>query len=41
MVARSRFWAKLLMSFEFILTAIVVYMLHRDFIGMFEKKRTL
>lgn len=41
MVAKSRFWAKMLMSLEFVMTAIVVYVIHKDFIGMFEKKQSL
>ncbi|KAI4292898.1 hypothetical protein PAPHI01_2172 [Pancytospora philotis] len=41
MVAKTRFWANLLMIFEFLLTAFMVYMLHKDFVGMFEKKQTL
>ncbi|KAI5173270.1 hypothetical protein PAEPH01_1878 [Pancytospora epiphaga] len=41
MVSRSRSLANLLMIFEFLLTAFVVYMLHKDFIAMFETKQTL
>lgn len=41
MVARSRFWAKMLMSLEFVLTAAVVYVIHKDFISMFERKQNL
>lgn len=41
MVTQTRFWANMLMSFEFVLTAIMIYILHKDFIAMFEKKQML
>lgn len=39
MVSRSRSWAKYVLSIEFILTAAIVYYLHKDFIRMFEQKQ--
>lgn len=41
MVASSRFWARVLMISELVMTAVAVYVIHKDFVGMFEKKQTL
>lgn len=41
MVKKSRSWARLLMGFEFVMTGLAVYFLHKDFISVFEKKQTL
>lgn len=41
MVARSKTWARFLMIFEFLLTGIAVYVIHKDFIAIFENKQTL
>lgn len=41
MVSKSRSWVRILMIFEFFLTAFAVYILHQDFISMFEKKQSL
>lgn len=41
MVINSRSWAQILTFIEFLLTGLVVYVMHKDFINMFEQKRTL
>lgn len=41
MVSSSRFWARILMFSELILTCFGVYFIHKDFVSMFEKKQTL
>lgn len=41
MVVKSRSWARILMVFEFVLTGLAVYILHKDFISIFEKKQML
>ncbi|KAM0680270.1 hypothetical protein GINT2_001655 [Glugoides intestinalis] len=41
MVTNSKFWARGLLFFEVIMTAIAVFVIHKDFVSMFEKKQTL
>lgn len=41
MVSNSKFWARGLMFFEIVMTTIAVYVIHKDFVSMFEKKQTL
>lgn len=41
LVEKSRIWARVLMFLEIAFTAISVYLLHKDFISMFEKKASL
>lgn len=41
MVERSRFWTRILMIIELVLTGLAVFLLHRDFVSMFEKKEVL
>jgi len=41
MVARTRLWARVLMFSEVAMTAVAVYIIYKDFVGMFERKETL
>lgn len=41
MVEKSRFWTRILMIVELVLTGLAVFLLHRDFVAMFEKKQSL
>lgn len=41
MVLNTRFWARVLMVVEVVLTACAIYMIYKDFIAMFEKRQTL
>lgn len=41
MVLTAKFWARGLMIAELIMTAIGVYIIHKDFVAMFERKQTL
>lgn len=41
LVERSRIWARILMVLELLFTAASVYLLHKDFISMFEKKASI
>lgn len=41
MVENTRFWARVLMFSEVAMTVVAVYIIYKDFIGMFEKKETL
>ena len=41
MVSRSRSWVKWILCFEFLVTFGIVYILHKDFVAMFETKQAL
>lgn len=41
MVSKTRFWARILIFSEVVLTAVAVYIIYKDFIAMFERKEAL